>query len=154
MGACFIVVLSFVGAAAIAGLTTPLTNALNAIGKIKTTLLLMVMWTTLTWVLTVLFIYFFGYQGVALSIFLITFTIGIVVREMQKIVAFQFLPNTYSAVVAALFQAAWYGVVLRFVPNTYVNLTGVGLMGVILYAGCVWLIDREHIRSFVKSLKG
>ena len=80
----------FVGAAAIAGLTTPLTNALNAIGKIKTTLLLMVMWTTLTWVLTVLFIYFFGYQGVALSIFLITFTIGIVVREMQKIVAFQF----------------------------------------------------------------
>lgn len=143
----------FVGAAAIAGLTTPLTNALNAIGKIKTTLLLMVMWTALTWVVTILFIQFFGYQGVAMSIFLITFTIGIVVREMQKVVAFSFLRNVYSAVVASIVQALWYAAILMVVPYTYVALFGVGITGVILYAGCIWLIDRSRLIAFVRSLK-
>lgn len=143
----------FVGAAAIAGLTTPLTNALNAIGKIKTTLLLMVMWTALTWVVTILFIQFFGYQGVAMSIFLITFTIGIVVREMQKVVAFSFLRNIYSAVVASIVQALWYAAILMVVPYTYVALFGVGITGAILYAGCIWLIDRSRLTAFLRSLK-
>lgn len=144
----------FVGSAAIAGLTVPLTNALNAIGKIKTTLFLMVMWTTLTWVLTVLFIHFFGYQGVALSIFLITFTIGIVVREMQRVVTFQFMANVYSALISACIQAVWYAIMLSLVPHTYIALFGVGLLGVILYVGCLWLIDKPKIKEFITSLRG
>ncbi len=143
----------FVGAAAIAGLTTPLTNALNAIGKIKTTLLLMVMWTTLTWVVTVIFIHFFGFQGVAFSIFLITFTIGIVVKEMQKIVPFTFIRNISSAVVSSLIQALWYVTILKIVPSTYVTLFFVGLSGVILYTGCIYLTDKSRVLGFIKSLR-
>ena len=143
----------FVGAAAIAGLTTPLTNALNAIGKIKTTLLLMVMWTTLTWVVTVIFIHFFGFQGVAFSIFLITFTIGIVVKEMQKIVPFSFLKNISSAVVASLLQALWYVTLLKIIPSTYLILFLVGLTGVILYTGCIYLTDKNRLVGFMKSLR-
>lgn len=143
----------FVGAAAIAGLTTPLTNALNAIGKIKTTLLLMVMWTTLTWVVTVIFIHFFGFQGVAFSIFLITFTIGIVVKEMQKIVPFSFVRNVSSAIVASVIQALWYATMLNIVASTYTALFSVGLSGVILYMGCIYLIDRNRVVGFIKSLR-
>lgn len=143
----------FVGAAALAGLTTPLTNALNAIGKIKTTLLLMVMWTTLTWVVTVLFIHLFGYQGVAFSIFLITFTIGIVVRQMQKIVPFRFIVNIYSAAFSAIIQTIFYAYMLSILPHSYVILFGVGLCGAILYAGCIWLIDRPRLKAFITSLR-
>lgn len=143
----------FVGAAAIAGLTTPLTNALNAIGKIKTTLLLMVMWTTLTWVVTLIFIHFFGFQGVAFSIFLITFTIGIVVKEMQKIVPFSFVRNVSSAIVASVIQALWYVTMLSIVSRTYAALFFVGLSGVILYMVCIYLIDRNRVAGFIKSLR-
>lgn len=143
----------FVGAAAIAGLTTPLTNALNAIGKIKTTLFLMGMWTSLTWVLTVLFIRLFGYQGVAVSIFLITFTVGIVVREMQKVVPFSFMKNIGSALLASFVQAVWYAVILKIVPSSFIMLIAVGVLGVILYAGCIYLIDRFRLIAFIHSLK-
>lgn len=44
-----------------------LTNTLNATGKVKYNLGLMVMWTTLTWMLTPLFIHLFNYNGVAIA---------------------------------------------------------------------------------------
>src|SRR5260221_581649 len=48
-------------------ISTPLTNTLNAIGHINTTLKLMVMWTILTWVVTPLLVLWLGFNGVALA---------------------------------------------------------------------------------------
>lgn len=48
-----------------AAVTTPLTNTLNAIGKIKTTFRLMIMWTILTWVFVPGLSYFYGINGAA-----------------------------------------------------------------------------------------
>ncbi len=41
----------FAIASVFAAISTPLTNALNAIGRVKTTLKLMIMWTVLVWIL-------------------------------------------------------------------------------------------------------
>ena len=53
--------------AAIAAVTTPLTNAFNAVGKITITTKLMIMWTVLTWIFYPLLSYRYGYMGTALA---------------------------------------------------------------------------------------
>lgn len=50
---------------AIASVTTPITNAFNATGRIKTTTKLMIMWTILTWIFFPILSYKFGYLGTA-----------------------------------------------------------------------------------------
>ncbi|MDO8451415.1 MAG: oligosaccharide flippase family protein, partial [bacterium] len=70
----------FVIASVLSGLSTPLTNVLNALGLVRTTFMLMLLWTALTWVLTVVLVQLIGFNGVALSLLLITVTIILVVH--------------------------------------------------------------------------
>lgn len=76
-------------------ISTPLTNTLNAIGEINTTLKLMVMWTLLTWILTPIMLYFFGFNGVALAGFLISFTSFLPVIYVKKIIPFSFFDQVW-----------------------------------------------------------
>ena len=59
---------------AIAAVTTPLTNAFNAIGKITTTTKFMIMWAILTWLFLSLFSYRYGYTGTAMASLLVSFS--------------------------------------------------------------------------------
>lgn len=86
----------------LSALSTPLTNTLNAIGQIKTTLKLMVMWTVLTWVVAPVCLYFFGYEGVALSSLLIALTSFIPVGLVQRQVPFQFMDQVWRQGLAAV----------------------------------------------------
>ena len=52
---------------AIASVTTPITNAFNATGRIKTTTKLMVMWTILTWIFFPILSIKFGYIGTSVA---------------------------------------------------------------------------------------
>lgn len=56
---------------ALAAVTTPITNTLNAIGKISVTFKLMVMWTILTWVLVPPLALSFGITGAAFGFALV-----------------------------------------------------------------------------------
>lgn len=76
-------------------ISSPLTNTLNAIGKIDTTLKLMVMWTLLTWLVTPVMIYFFGFNGVALAGFLISFTSFLPVIYVKKIIPINFMDQVW-----------------------------------------------------------
>jgi O-antigen/teichoic acid export membrane protein len=50
----------------LASITTPITNAFNAVGKIKITFRLMLVWTALTWTVLPLLAYQLGYNGIAI----------------------------------------------------------------------------------------
>ncbi len=52
---------------AIAAVTTPITNAFNATGRIKTTTKLMIMWTILTWIFFPILSIKFGYIGTSVA---------------------------------------------------------------------------------------
>ena len=82
-------------------LSTPLTNTLNAIGKINATLKLMVMWTTLTWVLTPIALWAWGYTGVAFAAFVISCTSFVTVRMVNREVPFRFLLSVGKQTFAA-----------------------------------------------------
>ena len=88
--------------AALALISTPLTNALNAIGKIKTTFKLMIMWTVLTWSLMPLLAIRYGYLGVAYAaagIALSSVVVFIVVRRLLQI---DFLTTLFAPTLSSL----------------------------------------------------
>lgn len=143
----------FVVGSAIAGLTTPLTNAFNAIGRIKKTLTFMVVWTTLTWILAVTGLKLFGFNGVAIALSFISLTIVWVLYELKKIVAFSFMKQVRSAVAGIAVQGVWYALLLPRVAHTIPLLVCVGLVGVILYAGVVYVLDRVRIQEFIGSMR-
>jgi O-antigen/teichoic acid export membrane protein len=89
--------------AAFASVSTTLTNTLNATGRIKTTLKLMVMWTALTWILTpTIFIYLWGYNGVAPAAALVATTVILPIWLVRKIVDFNLWENVGKPFLGAM----------------------------------------------------
>ncbi len=82
-------------------ISTPLTNTLNAIGKINSTLRLMIMWTTITWIFAPISLWIWGYTGVAFAAFLMSCTSFITVYMVQKEISFGFLKSVGKQTLAA-----------------------------------------------------
>lgn len=139
--------------AIIAGLTTPLTNALNAIGKIKVTLSLMIMWAALTWLLTLLFIRLFGFNGVPASFLVVSTTIVIVVSLVKREVQFSFVKSVAGSTIAALVQGVWYVLMLRLAPHSALGFVGVALTGVILYGSVLWVFEKKRIVDTIHAFR-
>lgn len=139
----------FVIAAIFAGFSTPLTNALNAVGKIKITMFLMVFWTIATWILTLLFVHFFSFNGFALGVMILSFSLFIVIWLVKKFADFKFLPQVQWPVIAGLMQSALYFFTRGTGPYNTTRLIIVGLCGVILYSTVVWMTQKQRILSII-----
>lgn len=143
----------FVGAAVLAALSTPLVNAISAVGKIKISLRFMVFWTVSTWFLTITLLPVLKFNGFAVALFIIGCSLIFVLQETEKIVHVRFWENVRGPVIACSAQCALYVILLRFVPVAFPALALVGMVGVILYIGVIWLVERAKIMAFVTSLK-
>ena len=143
----------FVFSSAIAALSTPLMNALNAVGNIRTTLKFMVGWTVSTWVLTVILLRFFGFNGVALALLIVSGSLYLVIRVTRRVADFSFISNVKGPVAAAGIQGGVYAVLLTMVPHTYPWLFAVGGAGVILYGGLLYWMESGRINAFVATIR-
>lgn len=139
----------FVLGAILAGFSTPLTNALNAVGKIKITMMLMIFWTAATWVLTVILIHFIGFNGFALGLLILGLTIFVVIRLTKQYAIFSFIEHTKWPFIACIVQSIWYAVARGNAPYHVPWLLFVGSVGVILYTGIVWATQRKRIMEIV-----
>lgn len=141
----------FVVTAAIAAFSTTLTNALNAIGKIKQTLQLMIMWTILGWVLTLLFVHLFGFIGVSLALFVISGTVGIVVMLVRRYVNISIILNFRTPLLGIFVQGVWYLLLRGNVPYSWERLSIVAVSGGILYGAILWIFERKRIVGLYES---
>lgn len=135
---------------AIAALNSPLTNALNAIGKIKITLFLMIMWTGLTWVLGSICIHLFGFNGFALSLLLISSTILVVVRILKNISDFSFIGNIRAPLISSVVQFGWYCLAWWLHIRSIPILIAWSIVGVILYSGSIFIFERRKTEELLK----
>lgn len=142
----------FAIASAIASLSTPLTNALNALGVIKITLKLMVLWTILTWVLTVSLLPFLGFNAVAFSLFLITTTLILVVLLVQRAVPFSFRTSVQVPFFAAVGQAILSLGIITFMGSAIPIVITAMIMGGILFGGIVWVFERNKTLALITNL--
>ena len=112
---------------ALASVSTPLTNTLNALGRVKTNTYLMFMWTALTWILVPSLAHRFGYNGVAYATALIALTSIIPVIIVKRLTGFSLINSFVKPALAT-------------VAMILVALVGNILLGVAAYAIVVYLL--------------
>ena len=137
--------------AAFSSVSTPLTNALNAIGKIKTTLYLMIFWTVLTWIFTPIAITMIGFNGVAVASAVISLSVFIVIYIVRKYVdinVFIITPLIGSSLVMGVFI---YLLGPIFSRNIFTVLL-LGVLGLVVYAATMFLLAKQEIISNIKLL--
>lgn len=129
---------------ALAAVSTPLTNALNAIGKVKINTYLMLMWTVLTWALTPYLAVRFGYVGVAYATAIIALSSVvpvIIVRRLTRFSLSRALGAPTLAVLVMLPLAYFLSTALPpSLPNLLVN---VGASGLVYLMVCLIIGGRE-----------
>lgn len=85
-----------------ASVSTPLTNTLNALGKVKTNTYLMLMWTALTWILVPYLAHRFGYNGVAYATALIALSSVVPVIIVKRLTGFSLINSILKPFLATL----------------------------------------------------
>ncbi len=143
----------FVLASILAAFSTPLTNALNAVGKIKITLMLMVSWTIATWILTVTLVHFIGFNGVAIALLILTSSLGVVIALAKKIAMFSFVSMVKWPFVAACAQSLWYYLLRGNAPYALVYQVFIASSGVILYIAVLFVFERKRIMDMVHYIR-
>jgi O-antigen/teichoic acid export membrane protein len=128
-----------------ASITTMLTNTLNATGYIKKSLLLMVMWTSLTWILTPLFIKLFGFNGVGLASALTAFSSAYAIVLVKRLVPISALTNVTPALIASLLMGACVYTLSPILAGSYIGLLAVMGIAIIVYTILMLLFARHKM---------
>jgi PST family polysaccharide transporter/lipopolysaccharide exporter len=139
--------------AAIAAVTTPLTNAFNAVGKISITTKLMIMWTVLTWLFYPLLSYKFGYIGTAVATLIVGSSSFIVWYIANRV----FSINTVKTIFHPLISSVLMVLVIYFIGILRINLVAVLVLkifiGILFYSLYNLYFSRREIDWFLNQTK-
>lgn len=137
-------------------ISTPLTNFLNAIGKVKITLYFMFAWTLFTWVVTLLLMKPFGFNGIALASFLVSISSVFVIVVCRLYVTFSVVKPVIRQLVAAIAMGLFIyftkGMV-QSLPLLFFEM----LLSALFYLGMVFILAKDDLlpvtRFIIRSLK-
>lgn len=127
-----------------------LVNTLDSTGKVMTTLKLMIIWTTLTWVLTPLLITFIGYNGVAVASFLVSLTIGYTIYLVKKVIDFNFWASIYKAAICSFTMSILVYILANIFVSGLLSLIFVIISGGIFYTTCFYFLAKSELKKDIK----
>jgi len=134
-----------------AAISTQLTNLLNATGRIKTTFKLMVMWTTLSWLIIPLLAYKFGVNGAAFGYFLLGVSSVVVIIIVRGFLPFSFSRSFLKPLISSLVMF-FLVVFLRInLPLNVKSLILLILVGAFSYLVLIYLLVGEVFKEDVKK---
>lgn len=116
-----------------AAVTTQLTNLFNAIGKIKLTFGLMVMWTLLTFAAVPLLSSRAGVNGAALAYAAIGTSSIVAIFIARKLVKFSLLEGVYKPAIATAVMGTVMFMVRNALPLSVYSVIATGTIGVAIY---------------------
>lgn len=129
-------------------ISTTLTNTFAALGKISINVKLMVLWTTLTWILTPVFISRYGYNGVALAAAVVAFSSVIPMFIIKRLLPVKLVQNILPALVSSLVM----GTSLKFILSSLIPyslslipLAVLAASGGILYVSTIFLLTGKKL---------
>jgi O-antigen/teichoic acid export membrane protein len=132
--------------------TTQLTNTLASIGRIKTVLKLMIMWTVLTWVLVPVFSHHWGVNGASFAFGLVGSSSFVAFLMVKKIINWSVKDSVVKPLAAALLM----GVVLYFGKNLFLynffSVMILTLLGSFVYGGVLFLLVGDSLIGDVKKV--
>jgi len=137
----------------IAAATTQLTNLLNSTGKIKTTMKLMVMWTTLTWILVPMLSVKYAVIGASLAYALVSASSFVVFYIVKKALNW----SIYGSVVTPLIASAVMGASLYLIKEAVTSSSLIMffliiICGMAIYAICLYSLEGKKLLEDVKKI--
>lgn len=121
--------INFIFAAA----TTQLTNLLNAIGKIKITFYLMIMWTVLSWIFIPLLSVKYGVIGASLGYSLVGASSIIAIIIAKKYVNFSITDSMIKPAIGAFVMGVMLLIMRMFLPTSLFAMEILIAVGVVTY---------------------
>lgn len=135
-----------------ASVTTPLTNALNAVGKIKITLRLMVMWTILTWVFVPGLSYLYGINGAALGYALVGSSSIVAIFVATKFIPVDIWKSVGTPFVASLLMSVVLTFGKSFLSWTWGSVIILIIASLSIYAISLFILVGPAIFVDVKKI--
>ncbi|TSC64031.1 MAG: Polysaccharide biosynthesis protein [Microgenomates group bacterium Gr01-1014_93] len=136
-----------------ATLSTTFTNTLNAIGKIKETLKLMVLWTILTWILTPILTIYFGFLGVAISSAIISLTSILTIVLIKKYISVSILENIWQPFLASSLMGLSVFIISKLFVKDILTLILMVILGGLTYLTLLYIFSRDKLKLNLKEAK-
>ena len=135
-----------------AAITTPLTNFLNAIGKIKITFRLMIMWTVLTWILVPALSIKYGVNGAAAGYAFVGLSSLIAIYIVHKYIKIDFWTALGKPIIAAAFLGITIYLLQIQLPRSVTSLIFTIILGILVYAGSIFFLVGQSILNDFKKI--
>lgn len=136
----------------ISSLSGILVNVLDGTGRVRTTLNLMVLWTTLTWIFTPIFIKFYGFNGVSIASFVVSLTIVVTIILVKKVVNFNFFQSIEKPLISTILMVIIVYFSSRIIIRDILTLFFVILFGGGIYLLVLFMLSGKEIRSDFKKI--
>lgn len=139
---------------AFASATTQLTNLLNAIGKIKITFYLMIMWTVLSWSLIPILAIKGGVIGASVGYALVGASSVIAIYIAKKYVNFSISDSMLKPLIGTIVMGLVLFLVRKFLDTSVNSMLILGLVGVLVYgSSMVSMMGATLIEDAKKSFR-
>jgi O-antigen/teichoic acid export membrane protein len=137
-----------------ASVSSLLTNMIQAVGKVKITLKLMILWTTLTWIFIPILIKTFDFNGVAIAMLIISLTSIVTVIIAKKLVPFNIVSSMGSPIIIGLLTglAMLLSRLLYKTADIY-QIIIILLAGLITYLISISLFARKEVVFLIRQFK-
>jgi O-antigen/teichoic acid export membrane protein len=138
---------------AIASITTPLTNAFNAIGKITLTTRFMIMWTVLTWIFFPFLSIKYGYMGTAYATLIVGLSSFVVWVAAKKVFDIQIVKTIMKPAIATLLIIL-FGLAFQSLNLISIyNIIGKIIISILIYGIFHFIFSKKEIEWFWEQLK-
>jgi len=136
----------------IGSFTTQFTNTLNAVGKIQTTFKLMIMWTSLSWILIPYFSHRFGVNGAALAYFIVSASSVVVYFIIRRIIYFDAIYAIAKPFAASVFMGITLWILkILILKYTLTNFLILVIIGGLVYFLTLYFLTGKTLLSDVKK---
>lgn len=135
---------------ALAGVTTPLTNTLNAVGKISLTFKLMIMWTSLTWIFVPPLAWLFGLNGAAVGFSLVGLSSFVALYLVSKYVDINYLQSVGKPLLSTIIMGACVFFTKILFPVSIYQIIAMVTVGLISYLLVIVMLEPRLV-SLIKT---
>jgi len=137
-----------------ASATTQLTNLLNAIGKIKITFYLMIMWTILTWAFVPFLAIKYSVIGASIGYSLVGASSIVAIFIAKKYVNFSIIDSMVKPAIGAFVMGVVLLILRKFLPTNILSMEILGGVGLLVYfASMISMIGLSLIEDAKRSFK-
>jgi PST family polysaccharide transporter len=136
-------------------ITTPLIGVLNAMGRVKSALKILGVWTAFDWALALALTPWLGFNGVAIA-----YAIGVVfpaiwlLREVRQIATLDLRYSLLRPLVAGAATAVLTRLIGSRLITGLASLVVVGLVGIVIYALTMLAMERRQLLREVQAEVG